>query len=83
MAYAPEGLITDAQHKVLIGQLRDYIIEENAEQKISISKIRQLLVIRYLGQHAEECKALFIQLWQKIRPLYLNKEANIPRIWHT
>jgi urease accessory protein len=83
MAYAPEGLITNAQHKVLIGQLRDYIIEENAEQKISISKIRQLLVIRYLGQHAEECKALFIQLWQKIRPLYLNKEANIPRIWHT
>tara|TARA_R110001583_G_scaffold102853_7_gene249551 strand:+ start:1759 stop:2706 length:948 start_codon:yes stop_codon:yes gene_type:complete len=83
MAYAPEGLITEAQHKVLIGQLRDYIIEENAEQKISISKIRQLLVIRYLGQHAEECKALFIQLWQKIRPLYLNKEANIPRIWHT
>ena len=83
MAYAPDGLISDAQHKVLVEQLRDSIIKANAEKKISITKIRQLLVIRYLGQHAEECKALFIQLWQKIRPLYINKEANIPRVWHT
>jgi urease accessory protein len=83
MAYAPEGLISDAEHKALVEQLRDSIIKANAEKKISITKIRQLLVIRYLGQHAEECKALFIKLWQKIRPLYLNKEANIPRVWHT
>jgi len=83
MAYAPAGQIDDTQHKVLITQLRDSMIEVNAEHKISISQIRQLLVIRYLGQHAEECKALFIQLWQKIRPLYLNKDANIPRVWHT
>jgi urease accessory protein len=83
MAYAPEGLISDAQNKELVEQLRDSVIKANAEKKISITKIRQLLVIRYLGQHAEECKALFIQLWQKIRPLYINKEANIPRVWHT
>lgn len=83
MAYAPEGQVVEAENKALIAQLRDCMIEENAEHKISISHIRQLLVIRYLGEHAEECKDLFIQLWHKIRPLYLNKVVNIPRIWHT
>lgn len=83
IAYAPAGKITNADNKALVAQLRECMTEANAEHKISISQIRQLLVIRYLGKHAEECKALFIQLWQKIRPLYLNKEVNIPRIWHT
>ena len=72
-----------ADNKALVEQLRECMLEAGAEHKISISQIRKLLVIRYLGQHAEECKALFIQLWQKIRPLYLSKEANIPRVWHT
>jgi len=83
MAYAPAGQVNDTEKKALIAQLRDCIIAANADTKISISQVRQLLVIRYLGKHAQECKALFILLWQKIRPLYLNKEANIPRIWHT
>jgi urease accessory protein len=83
MAYAPEGTLSDLESKTLVEQLRECIITVGAENKVSISQIRKLLVIRYLGEHAEECKALFIQLWQKIRPLYLNKEANIPRVWHT
>jgi len=83
IAYAPQGQFDELKRKALIAQLRDYIIAEQAEEKISISQIRQLLIIRYLGEHAEECKALFIQIWQKIRPLYLHKNAHIPRIWHT
>ncbi|TYK64615.1 urease accessory protein UreD [Colwellia echini] len=83
MAYAPTGQPSEIEHKALVEQLRECMLEAGAEHKISISQIRQLLVIRYLGQHAEECKSLFILLWQKIRPLYLNKAANIPRVWHT
>ncbi len=83
MAYAPSDTINDTKNKALIAQLRDCTIEQSAEHKVSISQIRQLLVIRYLGQHAEECKALFVQLWQILRPVYLNKEAIIPRVWHT
>lgn len=83
IAYAPNKQLDDIEHKTLITQLRDCIIAENAEKKVSVSQIRQLLIIRYLGDHAEECKALFIKLWQLIRPLYLNKNVNIPRIWHT
>lgn len=83
MAYAPEGQLNDNDNKALVEQLRTCMIEKGAEQCISITQIRQLLVIRYLGQQAEECKALFMQLWQIIRPLYLNKVANIPRVWLT
>jgi urease accessory protein len=83
MAYAPKGQILDTENKTLVEQLRDCMTAEEAAHKISITQIRDLLVIRYLGQHAEECKALFVQLWQIIRPLYLNKRATIPRVWHT
>lgn len=83
MAYAPKRQLNDADNKALVEQLRECMVAENAEHKVSITQIRSLLIIRYLGQQAEECKALFIQLWQMIRPLYLAKEANIPRVWHT
>ncbi|MEW6994229.1 urease accessory protein UreD [Colwelliaceae bacterium MEBiC 14330] len=83
MAYAPEGQLSDTENKALVEQLRDCMMEAKAENKVSISQIRSLLIIRYLGEQAEECKGLFVQLWQLIRPLYLNKEANIPRVWHT
>lgn len=83
MAYAPDGKLSNAENIALIAQLRECMAKASAENKVSISQIRKLLVIRYLGQHAEECKALFVQLWQIIRPLYLNKDATIPRIWHT
>ncbi|MEH6595756.1 MAG: urease accessory protein UreD [Colwellia polaris] len=83
MAYTEKGLLSDTENKALIAKLRNCISESQADEKVSISQIRQLLVIRYLGQHAEECKALFIKLWQIIRPIYLNKPANMPRVWHT
>jgi urease accessory protein len=83
MAYAPDGQLSVNDKKELVEQLREKMIDMGAAHKVSISQIRQLLVIRYLGQQAEECKTLFIQLWQMIRPLYLNKAANIPRVWHT
>jgi urease accessory protein len=83
LAYAPLGQFDDDELKTLIVQLREHILSEKADDNISISQVRRLLIIRYLGQQAEQCKAIFIQLWQILRPLYLNKAANIPRIWHT
>lgn len=82
IAYAANKLIQSEQ-RLLIEQLRALIEDNQAQEKISITQIRQLLIIRYLGEHAEECKALFIALWQVIRPVYLNKKGVVPRIWHT
>jgi urease accessory protein len=83
MAYSSAEKFTDIEKRTLITKLRDCMVKADAEHKVSVTQIRQLLIMRYLGEHAEECKNLFIQLWQILRPLYLNKEANIPRVWHT
>ncbi|MFT6348100.1 MAG: urease accessory protein [Psychromonas sp.] len=83
LAYAPAFYSKHQQHKALVIQLREKITAESAQEKISITEINGLLVIRYLGHHAQECKQLFISLWQLLRPLLLNKNAVQPRIWHT
>lgn len=90
LAYAPflhnnslKQLNKSQQHKNIVKLLRDKITEEKAQDKVSITEINGLLVIRYLGHHAQECKQLFISLWQLLRPLLIGKAAIQPRIWHT
>lgn len=83
LAYAPKQLIKQQTRKQLIDLLRNKIIQEKAQTSISITDIDGLLVIRYLGKHAQQCKQLFISLWEILRPLLLDKVAVQPRIWHT
>ncbi|MCG6199656.1 urease accessory protein UreD [Psychromonas antarctica] len=83
LAYAPAQLTDIAMRKKLVEQLREQISQAEASDKISITEINGLLVIRYLGQHAQQCKRLFIRLWQLLRPQLINKTAIQPRIWHT
>ncbi|MGB5446578.1 MAG: urease accessory protein UreD [Psychromonas sp.] len=81
--YAPGKLQNSQQFTALVDSLRLQVEQAQAMDKISITNIQGLLVIRYLGQHAQECKELFIQLWVIARPICLNKAALQPRIWHT
>lgn len=82
LVYAPQQL-TPSQSKELVASMRDIIDEQQAQQHISITDIDGLLVIRYLGHQAEQCKKLFLLLWQVVRPLTVEKKAIQPRIWHT
>lgn len=87
IAYAPIDRVNENEQRDLIERLRANLSQQEtiteASQKVSITQIRQLLVVRYLGSHAEECKALFILLWQLMRPHYIGKPGIVPRIWHT
>lgn len=83
LAYAPQQLTDQFQRQKLVEQLRDKVNEQEAQSLISISDIDGLLVIRYLGSHAQQCKQLFISLWEILRPLMVKKKALQPRIWHT
>jgi urease accessory protein len=83
VAYAPAHILSEPQRQQLIDTLRQSMQEHNAEHLISVTHIKQLLIMRYLGQHAEQCKQLFIILWQQLRPLYIQKDGIQPRIWHT
>lgn len=51
--------------------------------RFSSSLIGEVLVCRGLAQQAEPLRALFVDIWQKLRPPVLNKTAVIPRIWNT
>jgi urease accessory protein len=83
LAYASDEKVSREQRLLLIEQLRAIVHENDANSLISITDIRQLLVIRYLGQQAHQCKSLFIELWKLIRPLYIEKQGVQPRIWFT
>jgi urease accessory protein len=83
LAYASTKQVSKEQRTQLIEQLRAIVDEHSASSLISITDIRQLLVIRYLGQQAHQCKDLFIELWKLIRPLYIEKQGVQPRIWFT
>jgi urease accessory protein len=82
LVYAPQK-INQSQRKAVIETMRDIIEEQDAQKHISITDIDGLIVIRYLGHHAEQCKKLFLLLWQVVRPLTVEKKATQPRIWHT
>ena len=75
--------MNDDQRAQLIEQLREVVEKHSASSLISITDIRQLLVIRYLGQQAHQCKNLFVELWKLVRPLYIEKQGVQPRIWFT
>lgn len=83
LAYAPQCRVSDAQRTKLIEQLRMVVEEHGAISLVSITQIRQVLVMRYLGQQAHQCKSLFIELWKLVRPLYIEKQGMQPRIWFT
>jgi len=83
LVYAPEKLVNKQLRSDLVALLRNKMIEKNAQTKISITDIDGLLVIRYLGAHAQQCKQLFIVMWEILRPELMNKAAIQPRIWHT
>ncbi len=83
LAYAPETKISYAQLNDLISKLREKINELNADSLISITLINQVLIVRYLGEQANQCKDLFIALWQILRPELIGKPARQPRIWYT
>jgi urease accessory protein len=42
-----------------------------------------LLICRYLGDSTSDVDAYFIGLWERLRPLLLEREACYPRIWKT
>ena len=83
LAYAPQKLKQPQQRAELVALLRDQVMQQDAQTLISISDIDGLLVIRYLGAQAQQCKQLFISLWQILRPLLIDKSALQPRVWHT
>jgi urease accessory protein len=50
---------------------------------ISATVIDEVLVCRYVGDHAEAVRWCFTHAWSMIRPGLLDRSACPPRIWRT
>lgn len=48
-----------------------------------VTLLDDLLVLRYLGDSTEQCRKLFVQAWQAIRPAVIGRAPCPPRIWST
>jgi urease accessory protein len=71
-----------------IDELREqlqYRLGESGPDKglLGLSTFDGLLVARYIGPSAEECKHCFEQVWSFVRPDLCGREVHRPRIWNT
>jgi len=53
------------------------------DKNFAATLVDHALVIRYLGDHTQQVKGVFINVWQLLRPLINNRKACAPRIWAT
>ncbi|WP_426416752.1 urease accessory protein UreD [Aestuariirhabdus sp. LZHN29] len=72
----------DAEPLQLIDRLRE-LISSDTDARYAISYRRDVLCIRYLGDEMEAARNYFTAAWQCIRPVLLQRQGELPRIWLT
>ncbi len=60
-----------------------YCEAANGSGEVAVTLVRDLCIVRYLGDNTERAKMLFQSLWQLLRPRLLQREVCVPRIWRT
>ncbi|GAB1623985.1 urease accessory protein UreD [Agarivorans albus] len=72
-------LLSELAQKQLLEDLR----EQLACAEVGITLVRGLIILRYLGDNAEQVRQEFEAAWALIRPVTLGHPAVRPRIWNT
>lgn len=67
----------------LVDELRALMSAHTAEREIAITRVRNVLILRYLGSSTERVHFLFEAAWMLLRPHLLERDAVRPRIWNT
>jgi urease accessory protein len=49
----------------------------------AVTRMRGCLIARYRGACAEAARAYFVELWRRVRPALIGRDAVPPRIWNT
>lgn len=49
----------------------------------ALTQMGELVICRYLGDHADEARRVFEKLWAVLRPRYLDRSVDAPRVWAT
>jgi len=64
-------------------RVRECLAAKAADFPIAATLVDGLLIVRALGHQTEALQQQLIPLWQVLRPLLLNRPADVPRIWAT
>ena len=56
---------------------------QNSADKVALTALPEYITARYLGDSANEGRALFTALWQVLRPALIERQSCSPRIWAT
>jgi len=57
--------------------------KQHQQQQIGITLLDDLLVVRCLGQHAEQVSTTLKAVWSALRPDIMQRPVCLPRIWAT
>lgn len=58
-------------------------IETEADARCGITALPDLVVARWLGDSGEAARDWLEGIWQRLRPAFIGREAQRPRIWNT
>lgn len=73
--------LADGNKQSLLHQLRGLHVREC--ELCAASEVSGVLILRYLGNGAEQARILFEKAWQLLRPVIVGRPACLPRIWST
>ena len=69
--------------RAVLENLRDACVALQRDGVFAATQLRGALVCRYLGHHAQHARTCLQRAWEILRPEYLGKAAQAPRIWNT
>jgi urease accessory protein len=67
----------------LLSELRTIEPLDDPASMAGITRVGNLVAIRYLGNSSESAKKYFVAVWSKLRPAVTTRDAHPPRIWNT
>lgn len=70
-------------NSAFLNALREQTRASARDGRSGATQMKQLLVLRYLGDSSQIARQWLMQAWQCIRPGLLMREAVVPRIWNT
>ena len=69
--------------QALLDAARMSVADHTGAARIALTRLPQVLAVRYLGDSSEEAKELLIQIWHVLRPTLSGSAAVAPRLWAT
>ena len=78
---AASPALTHESKDSLLQELRGIRVREG--ELSSASLVNGVVVLRYLGNGAEQARNLFEKAWHILRPMIVGRPACLPRIWST